>query len=257
VKFWRRFVGATVLLLSTIGFVGCLATLVGIWMFYQTVYEKVEKIASRLEAGLQRTAVANQNVQRALEQARSQVEELRKESADLDGGRKKNLRADRICRALIQQQSGQDGDDLGGRLATFSDSAIAVSSLLESFQEVPLAHTFRIDSDHLKRRAEEARQASSILRRLEVALADGNTDSRRQEVNESTGEVNVFLRKCQAIVDGWQSDLDETRDDLAHVRAKLLGWLTCTAVVVTVLCSWMGAGQISLFALALRWCKAR
>jgi hypothetical protein len=70
------------------------------------------------------------------------VEEVRKESADLGGGRKKNLRAARTIRALIQQQSGQDRDDLGGRLATFSDSAIAVSSLLESLQEVPLAHVF-------------------------------------------------------------------------------------------------------------------
>lgn len=70
-EFRRRFVGATVLLLFTIGFVGYLATLVGIWMFHQTVYEKVEKITSCLEAGLQCTAVADQNVQRAAEQARS------------------------------------------------------------------------------------------------------------------------------------------------------------------------------------------
>lgn len=255
-RLFRRAVGAAVLLLATVGFVACLAGLAGIWMLQQTVYEKVEKITSRLEAGLQRTAVANQNVQRALEQARGRVDQVRKESADLGAGRKKNLRAARTIRALIQQQPGQDSDDLGGRLATFSDSAIAVSSLLESFQEAPLADAFRMDSDHLKRRADEARQASSILRRLEVALADGNTESHRQEVDESAGEVNDFLRKCQATVDAWQSDLDETRDDLARVEGKIFGWLTWAAIVVTVLCSCLGAGQMSLIAHALRCCRS-
>ena len=65
-RLFRRAVGATVLLLATVGFVACLAGLAGIWMLQQTVYEKVEKVTSRLDAGLQRAAVANQNVQLAL-----------------------------------------------------------------------------------------------------------------------------------------------------------------------------------------------
>jgi hypothetical protein len=65
------------------------------------------------------------------------------------------------------------------------------------------------------------------------------------------------LQKCQATVTDWQSDLDAARDDIAHVKAKILGWLTWAAVAVTVLCSWVAAGQISLFARALRWCRGR
>jgi hypothetical protein len=53
-------VGATILLLATVGFVACLVGLAGIWMLQQTVYEKVEKATSRLDAGLERAAVANQ-----------------------------------------------------------------------------------------------------------------------------------------------------------------------------------------------------
>ncbi len=45
-KFWRRFVGATVLLLSTIALVSCLVGLAGIWMLQQTVYEKVQKVVA-------------------------------------------------------------------------------------------------------------------------------------------------------------------------------------------------------------------
>ena len=56
-RLFRRAVGATILLLATVGFVACLVGLAGIWMLQQTVYEKVEKVTSRLDAGLQRAAM--------------------------------------------------------------------------------------------------------------------------------------------------------------------------------------------------------
>ncbi|HZV03519.1 MAG TPA: hypothetical protein VE999_00380 [Gemmataceae bacterium] len=217
----------------------------------------MQRITDRLDTGLQRVSVANQNVRLAVGKARADVANMGKESADLDSGGKKSRRATRTIRALIQHHTGPDMDELGGRLASLSDSAVAVSSLLESFQEVPLAQASRIDSGQLKHRADEARQLSSILRRLEVAVDDGDTETSRQELATATGDVDLFLQKCQATVDAWQADLDQTCDDWAHAKAKIFGWLTCAAIAVTVLCLWMSAGQISLFARALRWCRVR
>jgi hypothetical protein len=252
-----RLAGTVVFILSTVGTLGCVAGIIGIWMLNQEVSQRVQRITDRFDGGLQRVSAASQNVQIAVGKARADVASVGKESTDLSDGGKKNRRAARTIRALIQQQAGPDMDELGGRLATLSDSAIAISSLLESFQEVPFARASRMDSDQLKRRADEARKLSSVLRRLEVAIGDGDTETGRQEVAAATGEVDLFLQKCQATVDAWQSDLDEARDDLAQVKGKLLGWMTCAAIVVTVLCSWVGAGQISLFASALRWCRDR
>jgi hypothetical protein len=250
-----RLGGSVVLLLSMVGTVCCVVGILGIWMVSQGVSERVRRITDGLHAGLQRVSAASQHVQLAVGKARVDVANVGKESADLGGDGKKSRRAARTIRALIQQQAGPDIDELGGRLATLSDSAVAVSSLLESFQGIPLAQASRIDPEQLKRRAGEARQLSSILRRLEVAVGDEDTKTGRQEVAAATSEVDRFLQKCQTTVDAWQSDLDTARGDLAHFKAKLLGWLTYAAIVVTVLCSWVGAGQISLFARALRWCR--
>jgi hypothetical protein len=126
--------------------------------------------------------------------------------------------------------------------------------LLESFQAVPLARVSQMDSQQLRGRSDEARRLSSILRRLEVAVGDGGTETSREEVAAATGEVDLFLQKCQATVDAWQSNLEEIRDDLARVKAKILGWLTFAAIAVIALCSWVGAGQVSLLAHALRCC---
>ena len=56
-------------------------------------------------------------------------------------------------------------------------------------------------------------------------------------------------------MDSWQSDLDGAREDLAHVKAQIVSWLTYVAIVMTVLLVWVAAGQISLFGRALEWLK--
>lgn len=253
----RRLGGIVTLFISTVGTVGCVVGIVGIWMLFQGVSEKVQRITDRLDIGLKRLSAANRNVQLAVGKARANVASVGKESADFGGSGKKSRLAARTIRSLIQQQAGPDIDELGGRLATLSDSAIAVSSLLDSFQEVPLARISQIDLNQLKRRADEAQKLSSVLRRLEAAVSDGDTEKSRQEVAAATSEVDLALQKCQATVDAFQSDLDAARDDLAQVKPKIPGWLMYAAIVMTGLCSWMGAGQISLFASALRWCRSR
>src|SRR5579875_2918135 len=67
----RRFAGAMAALLSTVGIVCCIAGIAGIWMFHQGMSAKVKSITARLDGGLQRVSIANQNFQRALEQARA------------------------------------------------------------------------------------------------------------------------------------------------------------------------------------------
>jgi hypothetical protein len=56
-------------------------------------------------------------------------------------------------------------------------------------------------------------------------------------------------------VDSWQSDLDAARAGLARVSEQVLGWLRVGAIAVPVVCVWLAAGQVCLFARALRWCK--
>jgi hypothetical protein len=249
----RRLAGAVVLFLSLVGTVGCIAGIVAIWILFQGVSERLQRITDLLDAGLQRVSAANQNVQVAMGKARAAVSDVGKEAVDLGSNAKQSRRAARTIRTLIQQQASPDMDELGGRLATLSDSATAVSSFLEGFQAVPLARVSRMDSQQLKRRAEEARQLSSILRRLEGAIGEGDAGTGRMEVAAATGDLDFFLQKCQSTVDAWQTDLDATRDDLAHIRERIHAWLTLAAIAATVLCSWMGAGQISLFASSLRW----
>jgi hypothetical protein len=251
----RRIVGIAVLLLSTVGIVCCIAGIIGIWTVYQEVAERTQRISDRLDAGLERASLANQNVRDALGKARADVANVDKESADLAGGGEKGRRASRAVRTLIQQKAGPDIDDFGGRLATLSESAVAVSSLLQSFQEVPLGENIRVDPEPLQRRAAEAHQLSVTLRRLEPAVGDADGEIRSEDLTAATSQVDVVLSRCEEAVDRWQSDLNAARESVARIKARVLGWLKWSAIALTVLLAWVGLGQISLFGRAVRWCR--
>jgi hypothetical protein len=187
--------------------------------------------------------------------ARAEAAKVGKESTELGGGGERSRALSPALRTLIQQQVGPNLNDLSGRVATLSDAAAAVSTLLHSFQELPASRTGRIKPDQLERWGDEAQQLSGTLRRLDAIVGNGEKATTSREVAATTSEVDLILQKCQARMDVWQSDLDAAREELRHVKAEILGWLTPAAIVGTLLCLGVAAGQISLLAHALRWCR--
>jgi hypothetical protein len=248
----RRWGGATVLLLATAGFACCVAGIVGSWILGRAVSGRVLRISAGLDAGLQRGSSAVQSVLRAVEKARADLAQVDKDSAEIGGSGEKGRRASRSVRSLVQQRVGPRVEDLGGRLATLSDTAVAVSSLLQSFEELPPGRIGRINADQLGRWADQAQQLSTTFRRLEGVVGDGDKETSRREVAAATTDVNLVLQRCQATLEDWQSDLEAALEQLPNVKAQTLGWLKIAVVAVTVLSAWMAVGQVSLFARALQ-----
>jgi hypothetical protein len=244
-----------VLVLSTIGFICCIAGVVGIWMFHQTAYAKVANVTDRLDSGLERAAVAHQKVQRALEQARVSVDEVSKESASVSGRDEKRRRATSALRKLVRQRVGPNINELGVRLDTLSDAATVFSSLLQSFQDFAPRHSVRIQPEKLEGWTDQMAQLSTTLRRLEAVVGDNDKESNGREIAAASGAVDLALRRCQAKFEGWQSGLGAAREGVRSVKSETLGWLTLSGIVGTLLCLWVAVAQISLFAHALSWCR--
>jgi chromosome segregation ATPase len=242
-----------VLLLATVGIIGCVAAIVGIWMFHQSGCEKAEKITTRFEGGLQRASVAHQNVQRALEQARASVDEVSKESTALTGREEKTRRSASAVRKLIRQQVGPNIDNLGVRLATLSDAAAAISSLLESLQESVPFQSGRLRADRMEGWTDQAVQLSAALRRLEAVVDNGDKESNEREVDAASSAVSLALQRCQEKVDEWQAQLEEAREGVRHIRREILGWWTLAAIMGSFLCGWVALGQVSLLVHVVQW----
>jgi hypothetical protein len=251
-SYFRRFLGTLVLLLAAVGIVVCLAGIVAIWMFHQRVYTKVEDVTTRLDGGLERASTANHKVRQAVEQARTSVGKVRQEAGSA-GSKERGRLAAGTARKLIRQQVAPNVKDVGVRLATLSDAATAISSLLQSLQEAQPFQTGRLPSDRVEGWTDQAEHLSATLHRLETVVGDGNKDSSEQEVDAASSAVDLALQRCQARLDRWQSELQDARENVRSVKAEVLGWLTTAVVVVSLLIAWVASGQISLFAHGLKW----
>ena len=255
-RFLGRILGATFLVLSSVGIVCCAAAIIGIWIWRPAVAQRVDKIDARLGAALQRASSATQEVQRALQKARADVDRVGKESAGLGTDPMKDRVTAGLLRNLIDRQIGPNINDLGGRLATMSDAAVAAASLLRSVQELPLGQASRIDPDKLERATEQASKLSVVLLKLRTTIGEGDNTANEREVAAAANDVDLVLQRCQATVDDWQSHLDTAHETLAYFEAHVSGWLTLAMIAGTVLCAWVGVGQVSLFAHARKWFRS-
>lgn len=235
-----------------IGAAFCVATIVGVWMLRSEVAWRVESIDGRIVVRAERASAANQNVRRAMETARADVNRVRNESANLASDPDKKRQAT-VLRKLVHQRVGPDIGDLGGRLATASDAAVAVVSLLQTFQELSIGQTERIDSDKLEGAANRMSQLTAALQKLETSVDENDNVPRQESVAAAANGVDLALQRCQTTVDAWQSGLDAARQQLHRLKAQILGWLTLAAIAVTVLFAWLGLSQISLFVHAWKW----
>jgi hypothetical protein len=198
---------------------------------------------------LERVSAVNQNVSHALQRARAEMAAVSKESVDLETGAEKGGRAARMLRTVIQQRV-QNIDELGGRLTTLSDAAIAVASLLESAGRAARAAASRrsgVVATSSRGDATTFGKASKARCRVERWCVSN------RELAGATTEMDEILEKCQLAVEGWQSDVDAAREDLARLKTQIGSWQRYAAIAMTVLLVWVGAGQVSLFGRALEW----
>jgi hypothetical protein len=252
-RFLRRFVAVLVMILSTVVFIGCIAGMIGVWIARQRASEKVQDLSARIDVGLQRASAADREAQRALEKARDNLATVNRESANLSGGNEQNRLTTSLIRGVIQGQAGPRINEGYGRLAMFSDTAVVVASLLQSFQESPLGTDRQIDPEKLDQLSGQAAQLSAAFQKLRGVVGEGDTPASEKDVVDATREVDRILQRCLTVMSDIRSDLDAAREDLPRIKAKILGWMLLAAIVVTVVCAWVAVSQVSLFAHGWKW----
>jgi hypothetical protein len=254
-RFLRRFVAVLVMILSTVVFIACIAGMIGIWIARQKATEKVQDLSARLEVGLRRASAADLEAQRALEKAHDNLVTVNRESANLGGGNEQNRLTTSLIRGVIQGEAGPRINEVYGRLAMFSDTAVVAASLLQSLQESHLVSDRQIDPEKLDQLSGQAAQLSAAFQKLRGVVGEGDTPASERDVVDATREVDQILQKCLAVVTDIRSDLDAAREDLPRIKAEILRWMLLAAIVVTVLCAWVALSQISLFAHGWKWCR--
>jgi hypothetical protein len=252
----RRLVGTLLLVLGAVGFVGCIAAIICAWLACQKASDKVREVASCADAGMKRATDIDDKVRQALQRARTDMKSFNEQAGGL--GHKDDeakRRATGLIRQRVQREVGPNLDELGGRLATFSDAAVVVSSLLQSYQEMRSASASRVSPEQIEAVSKSATKLAAVSRRLQGIVGDADKSIEEKEVHAAITDVDNILERCQSVVDDLNADLTRIRENMSQLEAEVLWWMTAATVAVTVLFGWGALGQVSLFAQGWTWCR--
>lgn len=241
-RFLLRLLGAAVLLLSVVVFVGCVSGVAGAWVLRQKVSAKADDLAGRLEPGLRRASDAAEGVRRSVKTVHADVDLVVRSPEALEAGGDKNRLVVAYFRTVVQ------------RLKAFSVAETTAASLLRGFQGLPLGEG-GIDPETLDRAARKAEQLSASLEKLQATLGEGDYEVPETDVASAARELDQDLRGCDETIDEWQADLGAVRAALPRLQARVRAWLTLAAVAVTAVGAWVAVSQISLFAQGWKWCR--
>jgi hypothetical protein len=254
-RLMRRLLAAIVLALSVLGVIGCIAGVVTAWVVRADMTRAIAAAETRIATAIERVSAANQRIQLALQGARTEIDLVHAGATNLAPEPEKNRRVAGMLRKRVRQQLGPNIDDLSGRLAIGSDTAIAIGSLLQSLQESPVGHSGRIDPAKLEQMTNQASRLVAAFQKLQAAMGDDDQAAVKQDVISATGDVTSLLQQCETRVDEWQSELQAAGAELPVLKERILGWLTIAAVAVTVVLAWGGVSQVSLATHAWTWLR--
>jgi hypothetical protein len=235
---FRRVSAALLLAGGSVGFALCLAGIVTCWVARPSLIrngsrscDSADKILADVADGLERTKSSLQNAKNGLASL--------PQAADQPGSERLRERV-ALLRALMPQLTPQI-QDARRRLDVAADTAVIARSLLEGFEGMPLLQTTALDTDKLRGTALQVKNLQDSAEKLRDALGPDD-----RFADAETARFEAQLASALAKLEEVSGHVTAIRHRFQEISAKLAGWLTMAAALVTVLLVWVAVGQIGL-----------
>lgn len=247
----RRLAAAAALLAGGVGLAACVAGVVGTWRLYFEAKERVDRTFGRAIDSLGTVRTELVEVRDRLRETRREVDDIRKREEDLAA----RPPAERGGRRGASRKAAEDSSPRLGearkKLVAATELALVVNGTLDALGELPFSgERVGVDAGRLRDAADglsdvigRADNLADLLARSSGGEGAANTELPTRIV-ERLDRVNETLDDGAERVAGARG-----RVEAAHTR--VVRWLRITAVAVTLLLVWIGAGQF--FLLAAGW----
>jgi hypothetical protein len=240
-----RLLGALLALLGAAGVLLCIAGIVASWVAEAELRQRADRLLGRLDGPVRLTARSLAQVREALEAARAQVDTLHRATGPEPSKQPAGF-MERAALHLIAWRLGPRLGEVRQQVDSATEVAVAANTLLEHLQGLPLAEAAGLDAGQMRDVSQQLDGLTASAEQLGALLgqaAGGGPPGARPD----TSRLREGLERAAVSVGNLERQTVEVREKLAQLRTRLPGWLTATAVGLTVFLLWMGVGQCSLF----------
>jgi uncharacterized protein YukE len=140
-------------------------------------------------------------------------------------------------------------------MATIRETAAAVNSIVETVNALPFISKPIPELEALNELSQKVEAFEADVQNLRTTL-----DQRRSEiiggsvslVTTPASQIRGTLDEMQATVSGYGQKIDTVQAGLSRFRSAIGGWLTWTAVILTLMLLWLAFSQGALLILGWR-----
>ena len=248
----RRTMAAALGLAGAVGLALCVAAVVGCWVAYAEAVRRVDRTFDRAAGSLGGVRDDLTQVGDRLRETRGELDAIRRREADLAA----QPPEERSHRRLISRKAAEGGPpqltEARQKLVKATEAALVLEGLLDVLAELPLGERVGVEPGPLRDASDRLGELIGRSEQLAATLAKASPNPADGAAEEST-RLSEGLDRIVAAADAGAGRADGAHDRVRAWHARLVRWLTVTAVAVTLLLTWIGLGQLSLLAHGYTW----
>ena len=253
--FWKRLVASVALILGAAGLLLSLAAGVGVWIIKEPVTERMTRVFDRLEAALQVADQSLGQVKTSLANAAKRLEGVNEEQRKLAQQPKKDSALGRLLARTVQQKIAPEIGSAQDKLQTIAESAVVVNSVLQDLGNLPFLSTSGLDVGRLDKIKSLLSDVSPAAWELSRLLGDPEPDADAAAAPTQLSRVERALETMQGLVAEYEPQLEQVRRRTEDLKSRALHGVSLAPIFISLVCLWIGLGQLSLLGHGLSWWK--
>jgi multidrug resistance efflux pump len=253
----KPILGLVLVILSVIFFLVSLGGLIGVWVFNQSLTERIQTSIETTSADLEGAAAAIELSKAELISAQAQIDLLQAilETLGLNAAEDLNRLADIV--GTVEDTLMPVIDNVASGISTLSEALLNIIDTIERLNELPLVN---IQIPGMEVIEEGANQLNNLQTQIEEG--GGKIEQLSQTTQDTVDSLTTGFRELESSISALVETLDEYELKIQDAQAQLnyLGtnlpiWIDVASVILTVLLIWLGFSQLGLFILGWSFYK--
>jgi hypothetical protein len=251
----KRILAAIVLPLSMAGLLLSVAVGVAVWIVKEPVRARATQVFERIEGALDVADGGLTQVKASLRRAAERLDTVRAEQRKLAQQPRRSDALRRMLARTVQQRVAPELGNAQEQLHTMAEAAVAVNSVLEDLGNLPFLSAAGLDSDQLTEMNGRLSRVAPAAWELSRLLGEQGPGGEAGSAETELSRIDRALKALQGLLADYDAQLKQVRQRTEALKSRTLSWITPAAIIISVVCFWIGLSQISLICHALSWWK--
>jgi len=254
----KRIVGVLAMVLAGLGVV--IAIILGIvtWVGHGAAGDGVNSAASSVNGALQTVEQRLSDLNTSIDDTRAKVQDVNNQAQQIAAT---NPVGDRVVSALV----GKFDSTIGVAYSNLRDTYVAARERAQSLGDtVRFANRIIPGFDLPQPSGEKLTTVDDKLKEIDANLASLHSDLASaslpslgiaQRITDFTARLDNVIGAVSTAVSDYTTQVNGMQSSVSEAQSNVLGWITWTAVLLTILAIWIAVANLALFGFGLAWFK--